>query len=207
MDVIFPPFLSQCFLFSSLVRNLCDVLRLAFRMANKSNQISNYEKHYSWSYSLSLLKQYKFCFAFYIHNNLISLCGAWEWKAKNLSGKQFYDILRFIFWLMRFYVFIWVHSLSLFVYLMCKSEKTFKQIKSQNWRINFVFIKSFEKFSWSRWRELFFWFYKSFRFNEKLFVCCLLGAKKLFRRKYLSFLNVFQAFVIKSFFIFLWKFI
>lgn len=108
MDVIFPPFSLRL----RPLLSLADLVRFVTSnsgMANKSNQISNYVEHYSWSYapSRSLLQNSEPWLN--THNNFISLlhCAhSWE-REKNLFwGKQFYDILRFIFWLMRFYVFI-----------------------------------------------------------------------------------------------------
>lgn len=99
MDVIFPPFSLR--LRPLLSRNLERFVTSYSGMANKSNQISNYVKHYSWSYapSRSLLQNSEP--RLYVHNNFISLLHRAQraWKEKTFSGKT-------VLWYIAIYILI-----------------------------------------------------------------------------------------------------
>ena len=152
MDVIFPPFLSISLTWQSLGCIVTSFFRMATNLI-RYQITKNITHDLIFSLTLSLNSRSNINFALrFTYNNLALLHGAREWKAKkNLSGKQFHDILRFIFWLMRFSVFIWVHSLSLFAYLLRKSWKDL-------WKISFDKNKRKKIIFWCPLKELsFFW--------------------------------------------------
>lgn len=99
MDVIFPPFSLR--LRPLLSRNLVRFVTSNSGMANKSNQISNYVKHYSWSYapSRSLLQNSEPWLN--THNNFISLlhCAQSGERKKPFSRKT-------VLWYIAIYILI-----------------------------------------------------------------------------------------------------
>lgn len=76
----------------------------------------------------------------YMHNNSVM------WSEKNLPGKQFFDILRFIFWLMRFYVFILARSIasSFGQNLLCKAQKARIDFKADKFGMQPCSLKAFK---------------------------------------------------------------
>lgn len=76
-----------------------------------------------------------------MHNNSVM------WSEENLPGKQFFDILRFIFWLMRFYVFILARSIasSFGQNLLCKAQKARIDFKADKFEMQPCSLKAFKE--------------------------------------------------------------